>query len=227
MTNRQQTNQDFIDEGLLLVTMKGKLLGFPVIVMLLLGAVFSFSNDSIVEEWLRNNSVVSGPDNTETLSIQTEEQWIVLVIDFQSGTLDRTNMIESAEEMLIPQASDYFHEMSQGTVSVTVNIHNKMLVASQPLSYYGSDNGVERDSAADGTHMPMLLAEEAITASSRDIDWSKYDLDGDKKVDRLLILHTSVGQETGGNSNRIWSHFTTFQDPVICLLYTSDAADEE
>ena len=215
MTNRQQTNQDFIDEGLLLVTMKGKLLGFPIIVMLLLGAVFSFSNDSIVEEWLRNNSVVSGPDNTETLSIQTEEQWIVLVIDFQSGTLDRTNMIESAEEMLIPQASDYFHEMSQGTVSVTVNIHNKMLVASQPLSYYGSDNGVERDSAADGTHMPMLLAEEAITASSRDIDWSKYDLDGDKKVDRLLILHTSVGQETGGNSNRIWSHFTTFQDPVI------------
>ena len=45
--------------------------------------------------------------------------------------------------------------------------------------------------SADGTHMPMILADEAITASSRDIDWSKYDLNGDKKVDRLLILHTS------------------------------------
>ena len=214
MTIPQQTNQDFIDEGLLLCTMKGKLLGFPIIVVLLLGAVFSFSNDSIVEEWLRNNSVVSNPDYTETLSIQNEEQWIVLVIDFQGGNYDQTSMIESAEEMLIPEASNYFHEMSLGAVSVTVNIHKTMLIASQPLAYYGSDNGVERDSTADGTHMPMILADEAITASSRDIDWSKYDLNGDKKVDRLLILHTSVGQETGGNSNRIWSHFTTFQDPV-------------
>ena len=146
MTIPQQTNQDFIDEGLLLCTMKGKLLGFPIIVVLLLGAVFSFSNDSIVEEWLRNNSVVSNPDYTETLSIQNEEQWIVLVIDFQGGNYDQTSMIESAEEMLIPEASNYFHEMSLGAVSVTVNIHKTMLIASQPLAYYGSDNGVERDS---------------------------------------------------------------------------------
>ena len=114
MTIPQQIKQDFIDEGLLLCTMKGKLLGFPIIVVLLLGAVFSFSNDSIVEEWLRNNSVVSNPDYTETLSIQNEEQWIVLVIDFQGGNYDQTSMIESAEEMLIPEASNYFHEMSLG-----------------------------------------------------------------------------------------------------------------
>ena len=46
------------------------------------------------------------------------------------------------------------------------------------------------------------------------LDWDKYDLNNDGIVDRLLILHTTIGQETGGNSNRIWSHFTTFEDYI-------------
>ena len=39
-------------------------------------------------------------------------------------------------------------------------------------------------------------------------------MDDDGWVDRLLILHTSIGQEEGGNSNRIWSHFTTFDEVI-------------
>ena len=60
----------------------------------------------------------------------------------------------------------------------------------------------------------MMLAEEAIVEFSDSIDWSKYDLDNDGTVDRLMILHTAVGQETGGDSNRIWSHFAMFQKPI-------------
>ena len=62
MTIPQQTNQDFIDEGLLLCIMKGKLLGFPIIVVLLLGAVFSFSNDKkhdILHQYEQRNNLQS------------------------------------------------------------------------------------------------------------------------------------------------------------------------
>ena len=59
---------------------------------------------------------------------------------------------------------------------------------------------------------PMILAKEVIDDHKDDIDWRNYDLDNDGWVDRLLILHTSIGQEEGGNSNRIWSHFTTFDE---------------
>ena len=89
-----------------------------------------------------------------------------------------------------------------------------MVTATGSLSAYGSDNGVERDSSSDGTHLPMLLAEEVVTSTRNSINWNKYDLNGDGTVDRLLILHTTIGQESGGNSNRIWSHFTTFENPV-------------
>ena len=57
--------------------------------------------------------------------------------------------------------------------------------------------------------MPRLYSQ-----FSDSIDWSKYDLDNDGTVDRLMILHTAIGQETGGDSNRIWSHFAMFQKPI-------------
>ena len=58
----------------------------------------------------------------------------------------------------------------------------------------------------------MILAKEVVQDQMNNVDWGKYDLNDDGWVDRLLILHTSIGQEEGGNSNRIWSHFTTFDD---------------
>ena len=41
----------------------------------------------------------------------------------------------------------------------------------------------------------------------------KFDLDNDGNVDRLLILHTTNGQEDGGgSSDRIWSHFSELEE---------------
>ena len=116
--------------------------------------------------------------------------------------------------MLIPSADEYFSQLSQGSTTINVDIHRSMFTASGNLAAYGSDNGVERDSSPDGTHLPMILAEEVVLANKQSIDWGKYDLNEDGVIDRLLILHTTIGQESGGNSNRIWSHFTTFENPI-------------
>ena len=105
-------------------------------------------------------------------------------------------------------------ELSRGSVTVNIDIHRVMTTASGNLADYGSDYGVERDSSSDGTHLPMQLAEEVVLANKESFSWDKYDLNNDGIVDRLLILHTTIGQETGGNSNRIWSHFTTFEDYI-------------
>ena len=45
----------------------------------------------------------------------------------------------------------------------------------------------------------MNLASEVINSNKNQLNWSKYDLNSDGYVDRLLILHTTVGQEVGGN----------------------------
>ena len=203
-----------IDIDLLLLVMKGKWLGFPLIFLLLTAAVFSFVNDDFVEDWLKNNSITIQNNDSDILSIQEIENWPVIIVDFNGRNTNQATAINDAEDMLIPHADDYFSQLSGGEVSVNVDVHQVMVTATGSLSAYGSDNGVERDSSSDGTHLPMLLAEEVVISTRNSINWNKYDLNGDGTVDRLLILHTTIGQESGGNSNRIWSHFTTFEDPI-------------
>ena len=203
-----------IDIDLLLLVMKGKWLGFPLIFLLLTAAIFSFVNDDFVEDWLKNNSITIQNDDSDILSIQEIENWPVIIVDFNGRNTNQAAAINDAEDMLIPHADDYFSQLSGGEVSVNVDVHQVMVTATGSLSAYGSDNGVERDSSSDGTHLPMILAEEVVTSTRKSINWNKYDLNGDGTVDRLLILHTTIGQESGGNSNRIWSHFTTFENPV-------------
>ena len=194
--------------------MKGKWLGFPLIFLLLSAAIFSFTNDAVVEDWLKNNSIIVKSDDANILPIQENENWPILIVDFNGRNTNQATAINDAEEMLIPHANNYFSQLSRGSVSVDVDVHQVMVTALGGLAAYGSDNGGERDSSNDGTHLPMLLAEEVVVANKQSIDWDKYDLDNDGSVDRLLILHTTIGQESGGNSNRIWSHFTTFETPI-------------
>ena len=203
-----------IDRGILLIIMKGKWLGFPLIFLLLSAAIFSFTNDDVVEEWLKNNSIIVKSDETEILPIQEIEHWPVLIVDFNGRNTNQATVINDAEDMLIPSADEYFTQLSGGSTTINVDIHRSMFTASGNLAAYGSDNGVERDSSPDGTHLPMVLAEEVVLANKQSIDWEKYDLNKDGVIDRLLILHTTIGQESGGNSNRIWSHFTTFENPI-------------
>ena len=207
-------NQHLIDKGILLLSMKAKWLGFPLIILLLSAAIFSFTNDTLVEDWLKNNSLVIKAEEPEILPIQENEHWPVIIVDFDGKNTNEATAINDAEAMLIPNADDYFSQLSRGSVSVNVDVHQTMTIASGNLASYGSDAGVERDSLVDGTHLPSLLAEEVVLANKQSIQWDKYDLNGDGSIDRLLILHTTIGQESGGNSNRIWSHFTTFETPI-------------
>ena len=46
------------------------------------------------------------------------------------------------------------------------------------MSDYGRDD-TGKDTSADGTFLPSALAEEAVLGIKRDVDWSRYDLNGD------------------------------------------------
>ena len=203
-----------IHKGLLLLTMKGKWLGVPLIFLLLSAAIFSFTNDDKIEDWLRNNSIVVESDEIETLQIQADEKWLVLIVDFNGRNTNEAMALNDADNMLIPHASEYISTLSDGSVNLDIDIYPSMTTASENLAFYGSDNGVERDSSIDGTHLPMKLAEEVVLANKNNVDWQTYDLNKDGFVDRLLILHTTIGQESGGSSSRIWSHFTTFEERI-------------
>ena len=91
--------------------MKGKWLGFPLILLLLSAATFSFTNESVIEDWLKSNSIVVQSDEIDTLPIQNDEYWPVLIVDFDGRNTNSNTAISEAESMLIPNANEYFFEL--------------------------------------------------------------------------------------------------------------------
>ena len=96
--------------------MKGKWLGFPLIFLLLSAAIFSFTNDAVVEDWLKNNSIIVKSDDANILPVQENENWPILIVDFNGRNTNQATAINDAEEMLIPHANNYFSQLSRGTV---------------------------------------------------------------------------------------------------------------
>ena len=209
-----QINQVLKPKNNLLMSMKSKWLGFPLIGLLISASIYTYINNDIVEDWLQENKVIISNEEIETLPIQSNERWIVLIVDFEDTNSNSQQIIQQTEDILLPDAQNYISQMSNNNVDLDIDIYSTIIKASQTMSYYGADNGGERDSSINGIHLPMALADEVIRSSLDDIEWGKYDLNSDGMVDRLLILHTSKGQEVGGNSNRIWSHFTTLDEII-------------
>ena len=180
-------------------------------VLMILGTA-SFAYKTEIDNWVRDNSITVEDEEINVLGLQTNERWPVFIVDFDSGNSNWGKT--EAEDLLIPYAANYFNQFTDDSTSLKIDVVEKLTIPEHGLEYYGKDFGIQRDSTSDGTHLPMELAKEVVEDHLNSLDWSKYDLDGDGWVDRLLILHTTIGQEEGGNSDRIWSHFTTFDEVI-------------
>ncbi len=146
---------------------------------------------------------------------QGKEHWLVVVVDFDDASTQSTGLgVEQASTLVEGEITDYLSLMA-GDNSVNFTVVPVAIRADSPSSHYGADSAAGRDFADDGTFMPSQLVAEVIAAIENDVNWSAHDLDADGTVDRLLVLHTSRGQESGaGGSDRIWSHFTHLMEPV-------------
>jgi M6 family metalloprotease-like protein len=98
----------------------------------------------------------------------------------------------------------YYEEVSYGLMRIEgVVAGNKWYKAKYPMFYYGRD-GI---SGTDSAYGPVYrLALEAIALADEDVDFSDFDMDGDRVVDHIMIIHAGEGQERSGRADDIWSH---------------------
>ena len=189
--------------------------GVPIIVILLLASSWSFSNNEALEQWMSENTISIDQEEVDTLSLQENERWLVLLVDFDEQPATDALGVDQAQTLLDDIARNYIMQMSGFTTEIQIDVNTKISRANRPASDYGGDSNGNRDMSSDGNFLPMLLAEEAVIDHETYVDWDEYDLDNDGFVDRLLILHTSKAQEVNtGQSSLIWSHFTLFDDPI-------------
>lgn len=187
----------------------------PILVALLLASSWAFTNNDTLEQWVNENTIVVQEEEVPLLQLQEKERWLVLVIDFESHPASESSGPTQAEILLNDIARDYLSQLSGSNTQVHIDVSSRVTRASGSLPDYGSDTNGNRDMDSNGDFLPMKLAEEAVIDQMSYADWDEYDLNDDGIVDRLLILHTSKGQEESpGQTSNIWSHFTRFDTSI-------------
>ena len=99
-------------------------------------------------------------------------------------------------------ARDFFRASSN-------NIFNPKFVVVGPytlpkeMEYYGKDSG---DGANRYEVNSAQLIIDACKAADADVDFSKYDTDGDGNVDNVFIYYAGYNQAEGADENTVWPH---------------------
>ena len=190
--------------------------GIPILVALLLASSWSFTHNDTIEEWMTENTISIDEEEVTLIPLQENERWLVLLADFEEQPATDAWGPAQAQTLLDDVARNYITQLSGGSTEIQIDVHTKITRANGALTDYGSDSNGNRDTAADGTFLPMALAEQTVNDHGTLVDWDEYDLNDDGYVDRLLILHSTKGQEENpGQTSKIWSHFTMFDQPIL------------
>lgn len=108
--------------------------------------------------------------------------------------------------------SDYFYDMSKGTYTPQFDVVGPYKL-NQPSLYYGKGEN-------DNTY---ALVSDACKAVDKDVDFSRYDADGDGMVDLVYIIYAGYPASMSGNPNDIWpksgpgnGSFGTYDGKKVC-----------
>ena len=116
------------------------------------------------------------------------------------------------ENGLIGSVSDYFYDQSYGQLNMQFDVVGPVTLP-QPLAYYGAPE--EGESSGDSNVLDF--AADACTAAKDLVDFSKYDWDGDGKVDNVYILFAGFSEARGADPNCLWPHQWVVNDRELVI----------
>lgn len=94
---------------------------------------------------------------------------------------------------------DYFASQSYGQLDLLFDVVGPVTM-SQPHSYYGED----KDGSTNANIKEMV--EEACRKADSQVDYTRYDWDGDGEVDQVFFIFAGYAQSQGAPSDCIWPH---------------------
>lgn len=124
---------------------------------------------------------------------------------FETGH-DKTfyNRVANEEGFTSPEGfngsvKDYFKAQSGGSFELDFDIVGPVKL-SHSYSYYG-----DNDYWGDDLHPGEMVA-DACKAVDAEVDFSKYDWDGDGQADQVFVLYSGLGEAAGGDDDTVWPH---------------------
>jgi immune inhibitor A len=134
---------------------------------------------------------------------------LVLLVDFKDNPASEDG--DHFREMLFSRGSyptgslsDYYYEASYQQLKIVGDVSG-WYRAPQPYSYYaGTKYGF-----GSYPRNAYKLVEDVVDLASGDVNFAKYDTDGDGEVDALFVVHAGRGAEATGKITDIWSHMSS------------------
>lgn len=129
------------------------------------------------------------------------------------------NQPDFREEPFVGSVHDYFLDQSYGEFRLAFDLHYVAL--SEPHAKY-------RSTLSDDENSKYLVGDILDVLEQRDIDWSRYDWNGDGFVNQLLIVFAGKGSAYGGfggDYNSIWPHQWWLSEHENCQPRTVDTAE--
>jgi len=145
-------------------------------------------------------------DGMDTLHV------LVILVDFEDMPADNTSGIYGTPELFdsllfsyginsTGSMTEYYEENSYGQVTVVGDIAGWYRMPELYSYYVDGQRGF-----GEYPQNAQKLAEDACVAADPDVDFSKYDLDGDGWEDGVFVVHAGPGYEDTGNEDLIHSH---------------------
>ena len=141
------------------------------------------------------------------------EKGLVILVNFKDTSMQTENNKATFENLLnaenctanagYPSAAQYFSDQSYGAFNPKFDIYGPVKLSNN-YSYYGGNDDMYATDAVI----------EACIALNSSIDFSKYDCDGDGKVDVVFVIYAGMGEADGGDGNTIWPHNSSIQELV-------------
>lgn len=102
-----------------------------------------------------------------------------------------------SDDKYVGSLHDYFLAQSYGQFNLTFDL----VFVELP-----NERRKYRSTSIDDENSQYMVDDIVDKLMKQDIDWSKYDWDGDSFVNQLIILYAGKGMNAGGGSNSIWPH---------------------
>ena len=132
---------------------------------------------------------------------------IVVLVEFSDKPLaaGRKQYFEdlffSTGKIATGSVKEYYADVTGKKIAIAGKVAGPYLLPKSLAQYAGGGSGIDNPLPNART-----MARDAAILADADIDFAKYDNDGDGFADAYVVVHAGSGAEETGSRNDIWSH---------------------
>lgn len=140
---------------------------------------------------------------------------LVILVQFKGQNEKFTYTKKDFEDMLTKKgyalngatgsAKEYFDAQFNGKYNFTFDV-SEIVTLDKEAAYYGGNNASGQDKN------PHLMVMEACQLADAEINFAKYDQDGDGQVDNVFVFFAGNDEAQGASEDQIWSHAWYIKD---------------